>query len=64
MANKFQHLKMDQPSMKDAVDVEDTDMLDGEAKDSPVFMESNKTQQHTTGNIPKDNLGGKNDPNG
>lgn len=50
--------------MKDAVNVEDTDMLDGEAKDSPVFMESNKTQQHTTGNIPKDNLGGKNDPNG
>jgi hypothetical protein len=42
----------------------DTDVLDGAAKDSPVFNETNQTTQYTTPAIPKDNLGGRNDPNG
>lgn len=57
-------LKKAQISMSDSVDVESTKQLDGEAKDSPVFNESNKTEQYTTPSLDKGDLGGKNDPNG
>jgi hypothetical protein len=58
------HLKKAKVSMSDAVKVENTKQLDGEAKDSPVFNENNVTEQYTTPAIPKSDLGGKNDPNG
>jgi hypothetical protein len=51
-------------SMSDGKDVRQTSMLDGGAKDSPVFTESNKTVQYkTSGGVPKDGLGAKNDLN-
>jgi hypothetical protein len=58
------HLKKAKVSMSDAKMVEDTKILDGEAKDSPVFNENNATEQYTTPALSKGELGGRNDPNG
>lgn len=58
------HLKNAKISMKDAVNVENTSQLDGEAKDSPVFNEDNETVQYKTPGLPTKDLGGRNDPNG
>lgn len=60
----MEHLKNAEIGFDDSVNVENTQILDGGAKDSPVFNETNKTQQHTTGNIPKSDLGGRNNLNG
>jgi hypothetical protein len=58
------HLKNAKLSTSDGVKVENTKQLDGEAKDSPVFQESNETVQYTTAGLPKNDLGGRNDQNG
>lgn len=58
------HLKNAKINMGDGVKVENTKQLDGEAKDSPVFQESNETVQYSTPGLPKSDLGGRNDPNG
>ncbi len=60
----MEHLKSAKISMKDAKLTSDTDILDGEAKDSPVWNEDNETVQYKTPALPKKNLGGENDPNG
>ena len=60
----MEHLKNAKISMADSKMVEDTDVLDGEAKDSPVWNEDNSTVQYKTPAIKKGDLGGKNDPNG
>lgn len=60
----LEHMKNEQVSMADGVDVEDTDQLDGGAKDSPVFDATNATTQYKTPSLDKGDLGGKNDPNG
>lgn len=57
-------LKKATVTMSDGVKVEDTKQLDGEAKDSPVMNETNTTTQYETGALPKEGLGGRNDPNG
>lgn len=58
------HLKNAKIDTSDGVKVENTKQLDGEAKDSPVFNETNETVQHTTPGLPIKDLGGRNDPNG
>jgi hypothetical protein len=58
------HMKNEQVPIGTGVMVNTTQMLDGAAKDSPVFDETNETVQYKTPAIPKDNLGGRNDPNG
>ena len=58
------HMKKEQVPIGTGVMVGDTDVLDGAAKDSPVFDETNQTVQYSTPALPKDNLGGRNDPNG
>jgi hypothetical protein len=63
-ALNIDHLKNEQITPSMGVDVEDTDMLDGMAKDSPVFDASNATVQYKTPALDKGDLGGKNDPNG
>lgn len=60
----MEHLKNAKISMKDSKLTSDTDVLDGEAKDSPVWNEDNETTQYKTPAIKKGDLGGKNDPNG
>lgn len=60
----IEHLKNKQVGFSDSVDVENTQQLDGGAKDSPVFDESNATVQYKTPALDKGDLGGKNDPNG
>lgn len=58
------HLKKEQVSTKEGEFTRDTDVLDGEAKDSKVFDETNVTAQYSTPALPKGDLGGRNDPNG
>jgi hypothetical protein len=58
------HLKKAKISMSDSKTVENTKILDGEAKDSPAFESDNVTEQYTTPALPKNDLGGRNDPNG
>ena len=58
------HLKNAQIRMSDGEHVMDTKQLDGEAKDSPVFNEDNATVQYKTSDLPTNDLGGRNDPNG
>ena len=60
----MEHLKTAKVTMADAVDVEDTKQLDGEAKDSPVWNEDNETSQYKTPGLPKGELGGRNNLNG
>jgi hypothetical protein len=60
----LEHLKKKTITMSDAVDVENTRQLDGEAKDSPVMSENNETTQYTTPSLNKGDLGGRNDQNG
>jgi hypothetical protein len=60
----MEHMKNAKISMSDGEDVEDTSQLDGEAKDSPVFSESNETVQYKTPDLPGGAYGGRNDPNG
>jgi hypothetical protein len=48
----------------DGVDVKDTDMLSGVGKDSAVMNETNSTKQYKTANIPKGDLGDRNNLNG
>ena len=60
----MEHLKNAKISMKDSKMTEDTDVLDGEAKDSPVWNEDNETVQYKTPGLPTKDLGGRNDPNG
>jgi len=61
---KTAHLKGMQVDIGTGKMTEDTDILDGAAKDSPVMDETNETVQYKTGAIPKNDLGGRNDPNG
>ena len=58
------HLKKAKISMSDSEMVGSTKILDGEAKDSPVFNANNETVQYTTPALNKGDLGGRNDPNG
>lgn len=60
----MEHLKNAKITMADGKMVEDTKILDGEAKDSPVFNEDNETVQYRTPGLKKSDLGGRNDPNG
>lgn len=60
----FDHLKTEQTEMSDGVWTRDTDVLDGAAKDSAVMDENNETTQYRTPPLPKDDLGGRNDPSG
>ena len=60
----MEHLKNAEITMKDGELTVDTDVLDGEAKDSPVFMESNETVQFKTPDLPGGAYGGRNDLNG
>ncbi len=64
MPKDFSSLKEQTIKMSDAEDVRSTDILDGEAKDSPVMNESNKTEQYRTGSLEVGDLGGKNNPKG
>lgn len=63
-ALNIDHLKNEQITPSKGVKVENTDMLDGMAKDSPSLNESNATVQYKTAALDKGDLGGKNDPNG
>jgi hypothetical protein len=58
------HMKKEQVPIGTGEMVGSTDILDGAAKDSAVFDENNATVQYSTPALPKDNLGGRNDPNG
>jgi hypothetical protein len=58
------HMKNEQITIGTGSMVNDTDVLDGAAKDSPVFDASNATVQYKTPPLPKDDLGGRNNPNG
>ena len=60
----LEHMKKEQVPIGTGAMTNDTDMLDGAAKDSPVFDATNQTVQYTTPSIPKGDLGGRNDPNG
>jgi hypothetical protein len=60
----LEHMKKEQVPIGTGTMVNDTDMLDGAAKDSPVFDASNATVQYSTPAIPKDELGGRNNLNG
>jgi hypothetical protein len=60
----LEHLKKATITMSDAVNVESTKQLDGEAKDSPVMNENNETTQYSTGALPKGDLGGRDNKNG
>jgi hypothetical protein len=57
-------MKNETVSMADGKMVNQTDVLDGAAKDSAVFDETNATVQYKTPSIDKGDLGGRNDPNG
>ncbi len=57
-------LKNAKISMSDGVKVENTKQLDGEAKDSPVFQESNETVQYKTPGLPSGDEGGRNNQDG
>ena len=63
-ALNIDHLKNEQITPSMGVKVENTEMLDGMAKDSPVFDENNATTQYKTAALDKGDLGGKNNPNG
>lgn len=58
------HMKREQVTTADGDYTRETDVLDGMAKDSPVFNETNETVQYKTPALPKGDLGGRNDPNG
>jgi outer membrane scaffolding protein for murein synthesis (MipA/OmpV family) len=60
----LEHMKNEQVTIGTGAMVNDTDVLDGAAKDSPVFDASNSTVQYKTPAIPKDELGGRNNLNG
>ena len=60
----MEHLKGAQIGMKDSELTVHTDILDGEAKDSPVFEESNETVQYKSPALPGGAYGGRNDLNG
>jgi len=60
----LEHMKKEQVPIGTGAMTNDTDMLDGAAKDSPVFDASNATVQYSTPPLPKDDLGGQNNPNG
>jgi hypothetical protein len=60
----LEHMKKEQVPIGTGADVEDTDVLDGAAKDSAVFDANNATVQYTTPAPPKGELGGQNNPNG
>ena len=60
----MEHLKNATVTQSDGEMTEDTSMLDGDAKDSPVFNESNETVQYKTPSLPGGAYGGRNDPNG
>lgn len=59
-----EHMKKEQVPIGTGQMTGDTDVLDGAAKDSPVFDATNQTVQYTTPALDKGNLGGRNDPNG
>jgi hypothetical protein len=63
-ALNIEHMKNEQVTTGDGVDVKSTDQLDGMAKDSAVFDASNATTQYKTPSLDKGELGGRNDPNG
>jgi hypothetical protein len=60
----IEHLKGAQIEMSDSELTVHTDILDGGAKDSPVFEESNETVQYKSPALPGGAYGGRNDPNG
>jgi hypothetical protein len=60
----MEHLKNAKITMADGKMTEDTQVLDGGAKDSPVWNEDNETTQYKTPGLPKGDLGGRNNPNG
>jgi hypothetical protein len=60
----MEHLKGAKITMSDSELTVDTDILDGEAKDSPVWSESNETVQYKTPDLPDGAYGGRNDLNG
>jgi len=60
----MEHLKGAQIDMSDSELTVHTDILDGPAKDSPVFEESNETVQYKTPPLPGGPYGGRNDQNG
>jgi len=59
-----EHMKKEQVPIGTGVMVNTTDILDGAAKDSAVFDETNETVQYTTPALDKGDLGGRNNPNG
>jgi hypothetical protein len=63
-ASEFTHLKNKTVTTKDGEMTHDTDILDGEAKDSAVFNEDNPTIQYKTPPLKIGDVGGRNDPNG
>lgn len=63
-ASEFVGLKNLTVKMSDSKDVEDTKILDGEASDSPVMNETNKTAQYSTDKLPSGDLGGMNNMKG
>jgi len=64
MGLNLEHMKNEQVSMKDGQMVNQTNILDGAAKDSAVFDATNETVQYKTPALDKGNLGGRNDLNG
>jgi hypothetical protein len=60
----FDHLKNEEVTIGEGQMVNQTDILDGAAKDSAVFDATNTTKQYKTPSLDKGELGGRNDPNG
>ncbi len=60
----IEHMKNAKITMADSKMVQDTKVLDGEAKDSPVWNEDNETVQYKTPGLKKGELGGENNQNG
>jgi len=64
MASKPYKLKGLTVKMSDAVDIDSTKMLDGEASNPSFLTDSNETVQYKTPGLPKGDLGGENNLNG
>ncbi len=63
-ARMFEKLKNKEVTMEDGVMVNSTKMLDGGATEGSTPKDTNTTKQHKTGNIPKGNLGDRNNLDG
>lgn len=60
----LEHMKKEQVPIGTGSMTGDTEVLDGDADDSAVMDANNATVQYQTPALPKNDLGGQNNPNG